>query len=151
MTKKSEKAAVDTKQVPRSEGSENKNPPADVQQEVPAEEIPDVQQAQQPSPDLRMKMSEIMHPPEEAQEGTGGSVDAGAKQSPSDLKDGQREEQTGQSGKQHAVTYRITCRNKISKVIGGVSFVNGVGYTNDGFTASWFGNKDGYEVKESGS
>ncbi len=93
MAKKSEKAAVDTKQVSGSEGSENKNPPADVQQE----------------------------------------------------------EQTGQSGKQHAVTYRITCRNKISKVIGGVSFVNGVGYTNDGFTASWFGNKDGYEVKEAGS
>lgn len=47
---------------------------------------------------------------------------------------------------QEAPGYRIACRNAVSKEIGGVAFTNGVGYTNDGFTASWFSNKDGYEV-----
>lgn len=42
--------------------------------------------------------------------------------------------------------FMITCRNRISKLVGGVDFQNGVGYTTDGFTASWFGNKDGYDV-----
>ncbi len=41
--------------------------------------------------------------------------------------------------------YKIICRNPVSKEIGGVTFVNGVGYTDDGFTASWFRNR-GYEV-----
>lgn len=45
-------------------------------------------------------------------------------------------------------TFVIICRNKINKMIGGVSFVDGIGYTSDGFTASWFGNKEGYEVNE---
>lgn len=44
--------------------------------------------------------------------------------------------------------YRITCRNKISEVIGGVMFVAGVGYTRDAYSASWFANKDGYSVSE---
>lgn len=47
-------------------------------------------------------------------------------------------------------TFVIICRNKINKMIGGVSFVDGIGYTSDGFTASWFGNKEGYEVRNSG-
>lgn len=42
--------------------------------------------------------------------------------------------------------YRITCRNKVTETIGGVKFVDGVGYTGDGFSASWFANKSGYEV-----
>lgn len=42
--------------------------------------------------------------------------------------------------------YRITCRNKVSETIGGVKFVDGVGYTKDGFSASWFENKGGYTV-----
>ena len=44
------------------------------------------------------------------------------------------------------VTYEITCRNKINKPIGGVKFVDGVGHTEDGYAASWFRNKEGYEV-----
>ena len=109
---------------------------------------------QQPSPDIGMKVPEIMNPPEGMQEGSGEAADAEVQQAqqPSpDPEADQREEQTGQSGRKHVTTYKITCRNRISKVIGGVSFVNGVGYTNDGFTASWFGNKDGYEVKGAGS
>lgn len=109
---------------------------------------------QQPSPDIGMKVPEIMNPPEGMQEGSGEAADAEVQQAqkPSpDPEADQREEQAGQSGRKHVTTYKITCRNRISKVIGGVSFVNGVGYTNDGFTASWFGNKDGYEVKEAGS
>lgn len=47
-------------------------------------------------------------------------------------------------------TFVIICRNKINKMIGGVSFVDGIGYTSDGFTASWFGNKEGYEVGNNG-
>ncbi len=109
---------------------------------------------QQPSPDIGMKVPEIMNPPEGMQEGSGEAADAEVQQAqqPSpDPEADQREEQAGQSGRKHVTTYKITCRNRISKVIGGVSFVNGVGYTNDGFTASWFGNKDGYEVKGAGS
>ena len=109
---------------------------------------------QQPSPDIGMKVPEIMNPPEGMQEGSGEAADAEVQQAqqPSpDPEADQRDEQAGQSGRKHVTTYKITCRNRISKVIGGVSFVNGVGYTNDGFTASWFGNKDGYEVKGAGS
>lgn len=49
-------------------------------------------------------------------------------------------------GPQAVPRYKITCRNAFSKEIGGVTFVEGVGYTGDGFTASWFSNKEGYEV-----
>lgn len=43
--------------------------------------------------------------------------------------------------------YKITCRNKITKRIGGVDFTNGEGYTSDGYAASWFAAKDGYTVE----
>lgn len=43
-------------------------------------------------------------------------------------------------------TYEIVCRNKINKTIGGVTFMDGVGHTKDGYAASWFRNKEGYEV-----
>lgn len=43
--------------------------------------------------------------------------------------------------------YRIICRNKITKQIGGVDFKGGVGYTFDGYAASWFAAKDGYTVE----
>ena len=43
--------------------------------------------------------------------------------------------------------YKITCRNRITKQIGGVDFVDGVGYTVDAFAASWFETKDGYIVE----
>lgn len=96
--------------------------------------------------------------PEAAQEAPGEMENAGVQQvqqpplfSGEDQGEEQGEEQSAQSGQKHVDMYKITCRNKISKAIGGVSFVNGVGYTSDGFTASWFGNKDGYEVKETGS
>lgn len=42
--------------------------------------------------------------------------------------------------------FRITCRNRISESVGGVEFVDGTGYTRDGFSASWFANKSGYTV-----
>ncbi len=44
-------------------------------------------------------------------------------------------------------SYVITCRNKVTKVIGGVKFDNGVGRTDDAFAASWFAAKDGYTVE----
>lgn len=43
--------------------------------------------------------------------------------------------------------YKIVCRNKITKRIGGVDFKDGAGYTDDGYAASWFAAKDGYTVK----
>lgn len=46
------------------------------------------------------------------------------------------------------VSYEINCRNKVSKNIGGVDFINGVGHTTDGFKASWFANKEGYKVEK---
>jgi len=42
--------------------------------------------------------------------------------------------------------YHIICRNKVTKNIGGVDFVDGVGYTEDAFEASWFASKEGYTV-----
>lgn len=98
-----------------------------------------------------MKAPEIMNLLKETQEGSGATADAGMQQPFSDLEDDQQKEQIDQADRRDLKTFMITCRNKISKVIGGVSFMNGVGYTSDGFTASWFGNKDGYEVKEAGS
>ena len=43
--------------------------------------------------------------------------------------------------------YMVTCRNKITKQIGGVDFKDGVGYTSDSYAASWFDGKDGYTVE----
>lgn len=44
-------------------------------------------------------------------------------------------------------TYKVICRNKITKRIGGVDFTEGEGYTTDGFAASWFEAKDGYTME----
>ncbi len=46
--------------------------------------------------------------------------------------------------------FKITCRNSVSEVIGGVMFVAGVGYTRDAYAASWFANKAGYRVDREG-
>lgn len=43
--------------------------------------------------------------------------------------------------------YKIVCRNKITKRIGGVDFLDGEGYTFDGYAASWFAARDGYTVE----
>lgn len=47
---------------------------------------------------------------------------------------------------QEEKVFTITCRNNVSGMIGGVMFRDGVGYTRDGYSASWFANKDGYSV-----
>lgn len=65
---------------------------------------------------------------------------AGAGQSNQDPAQGK------QPDAEYTATYEIVCRNKISKTIGGVTFVDGVGHTRDGYAASWFRNKEGYEV-----
>lgn len=44
--------------------------------------------------------------------------------------------------------YEIVCRNPINEAFGGVSFHEGIAHTSNGFTASWFNNKEGYIVKE---
>ena len=51
------------------------------------------------------------------------------------------------AAEQQPKKYKITCRNKIAKQIGGVDFKDGVGYTFDGYAASWFAAKDGYTVE----
>lgn len=154
MAKKEAKKAVDTGQVQVPEQgtdvSENENLPADIQQEEQDKEVPDAGM-QQLSPTSEMNVPEIMNPLKETPEASGAASDAGMQQPFPDPEDDQQKEQIDQVGWQNVKTFMITCRNKISKVIGGVSFVNGVGYTSDGFTASWFGNKDGYEVREAGS
>lgn len=48
---------------------------------------------------------------------------------------------------QSPTRYKIICRNKITKRIGGVDFTDGEGYTSDGYAASWFEAKDGYTVE----
>lgn len=42
--------------------------------------------------------------------------------------------------------YKIVCCNPIDEDIGGVSFHEGVAYTDDSYAASWFKNKEGYTV-----
>lgn len=54
----------------------------------------------------------------------------------------------GQETVQKNKLFKITCRNKISEVIGGVMFVAGVGYTRNAYAASWFANKAGYRVDQ---
>ena len=56
-------------------------------------------------------------------------------------------EQTETSDAVPKSSYVITCRNKVTNVIGGVKFDNGVGRTDDAFAASWFAAKDGYTVE----
>lgn len=43
--------------------------------------------------------------------------------------------------------YKISCCNPVNKAIGGVKFRDGIAYTDDAYTASWFGNKAGYNVE----
>ena len=57
------------------------------------------------------------------------------------------EKLSGESGAGSQVVYKIVCRNKITKRLGGVDFTEGEGYTTDGFAASWFAAKDGYTVE----
>lgn len=57
------------------------------------------------------------------------------------------EKLTGESETGSPTIYKIVCRNKITKRIGGVDFTEGEGYTTDGFAASWFAAKDGYTVE----
>lgn len=52
------------------------------------------------------------------------------------------------AGPGNTPSFQIRCCSPISKSFGGVTFVNGVAETTDGFTASWFGNKKGYTVTE---
>lgn len=47
---------------------------------------------------------------------------------------------------QQQCRYKIVCYQTVNKQIGGLSFQNGVAYTEDAYTASWFGNKAGYTV-----
>ena len=79
------------------------------------------------------------------------SADAEAKvEENPDLSQGKSgdDEAEADTAPQETTRYMITCRNTVSKEIGGVTFVKGVGYTEDGFTASWFGNKCGYYVSK---
>lgn len=72
-------------------------------------------------------------------------------ENPAANSEGIREERVPDGGSRGIVQeklYRITCRNRISETIGGVMFVEGVGYTRNAYSASWFANKDGYSVSE---
>lgn len=42
--------------------------------------------------------------------------------------------------------YKIVCCNPIDEDFGGVSFHEGIAYTDDSYAASWFKNKEGYTV-----
>ena len=57
------------------------------------------------------------------------------------------EKLSGESEAGLPAVYKIVCRNKITKRIGGVDFMDGEGYTLDGYAASWFAAKDGYTVE----
>lgn len=57
------------------------------------------------------------------------------------------EKMSGESEAGLPTIYKIVCRNKITKRIGGVDFMDGEGHTLDGYAASWFAAKDGYTVE----
>lgn len=63
-------------------------------------------------------------------------------------REGTKEKEGGQEEiLQKPTGYIITCRNKATKLICGIDFVDGVGRTDDAYAASWFASKDGYTVK----
>ena len=63
----------------------------------------------------------------------------------------EKSEKESENGKTRR-RYQITCRNSINESFAGVSFQNGMAFTEDAFTASWFANKEGYTVhREKGS
>lgn len=68
----------------------------------------------------------------------------------SDEEDAEADQKELQNAEQEEKAFRITCRNNVSGMIGGVMFLGGVGYTRDGYSASWFANKDGYSVDSGG-
>lgn len=107
-------------------------------------------------PDIKAVKAEE-HPPEESPAG-----EPGAEKTEEPLPDEEptgetgaekaeepspEEELSGESGARSPVVYKIVCRNKITKRLGGVDFTEGEGYTTDGFAASWFAAKDGYTVE----
>lgn len=59
-----------------------------------------------------------------------------------------KSEQPTQAEETSLHRYKIECCNQINESFGGVSFQNGVAYTDSCFTASWFRNKVGYTVSE---
>ena len=106
-------------------------------------------------PDIKAVKAEE-HPPEESPAG-----EPGAEKTEEPLPDEEptgetgaekaeepspEEELSGESGARSPVVYKIVCRNKITKRIGGVDFLDGEGFTFDGYAASWFAAKDGYTV-----
>lgn len=62
------------------------------------------------------------------------------------VEDAKAEQKEPQNAEQEEKVFKITCRNNVSGLIGGVVFLGGVGYTRDSYSASWFANKDGYSV-----
>lgn len=79
------------------------------------------------------------HPPEEEPAGESGSEKA---------EEHPPEEKLSMESEAGLPTiYKIVCRNKITKRIGGVDFMDGEGFTLDGYAASWFAAKDGYTVE----
>lgn len=55
--------------------------------------------------------------------------------------------EAAKAAEQQPEQHKIICRNKVTKLIGGVDFKEGIGYTSDAFAASWFAAKDGYIVE----
>ncbi|MCM1193341.1 MAG: hypothetical protein NC123_16425 [Butyrivibrio sp.] len=77
--------------------------------------------------------SAYREPPVEVPEKSPEAAEAGTEKQPETAEPGQP-------------LFQITCRNDVSGMIGGVMFVDGIGYTRDAYAASWFANKDGYKV-----
>lgn len=130
----SQPAADETKTA--AEAETDQNDPADDNVEVTAE--PDLGQSQPVADETKAA----------AEAGTDQSdpvdddVEVTAEPDPGQSQPAEEKENTFLQEKQK---YKVICRNPVSKEIGGVTFVNGVGYTDDGFTASWFRNR-GYGV-----
>lgn len=82
------------------------------------------------------------HPPEEKPTG-----ESEAEKAEEQLQEEKRQEDSEPDLCRHLAGYKIVCRNKITKRIGGVDFMDGEGYTLDGYAASWFAAKDGYTVE----
>ena len=106
-------------------------------------------------PDIKAVKAEE-HPPEESPAG-----EPGAEKTEEPLPDEEptgetgaekaeepspEEELSGESGARSPVVYKIVCRNKITKRIGGVDFLDGEGFTFDGYAQTEYYNGAGTPV-----
>lgn len=137
--RKIEEAAMGKKQPDVEAVKAEEHPPKEKPtEEAEAEKAEEHPSEEKPTEEAEAEKAEE-HPPKE--EPTGESETEKAEEPLPE------EKMSGESEAGLPTIYKIVCRNKITKRIGGVDFLDGEGYTLDGYAASWFAAKDGYTVE----